>query len=141
MTRTLLRDRALQGAAAAECPADYARWCGPAAVASYLGITRTEAARALESVQARSKRSTRTTWVQGISRLLWVEHQRPLQWFGPGNLPTLAAWLREGEGATGEYIVLAAHHFMHTRDGKVIEANGYLPHRGRVLAFIPLPRS
>ena len=50
--------------------------------------------------------------------------------------PTLTAWLRSH--LKGEYVVRTGHHFVHVRDGEIVECNGLPAKRGRVTHYITI---
>lgn len=105
-----------------------ARYCGPAVVASASGLSREEAAERLLEIEPRRRGAFYAKTVNHV--LGWrlrYRYSRPC-W------PTLAQWLRDH--SEGEYIILASHHFIHVKDGEVLEDNGRTPMRGRVLEVL-----
>lgn len=51
--------------------------------------------------------------------------------------PTVSQWLRAHPA--GEYLIIAAGHLMHVRDGRHVEHNGHPTWRGRVTHVLKLP--
>lgn len=110
-----------------------ANYCGPAAVASALGITREEAARRLLEVQPRSRGWFHWRTLAAVLRLGWGRIVR----YPDDDRPTLAAWL-ETDGR--DAILFVSRHFVHVAGGRVVEANGREPRRGRVRVALLLRR-
>jgi len=102
-------------------------YCGPAAVASVLGITRKQAAKKLTPYKSRHCVHIDDIAAAVESTATYVRRR---------NRPTVAQWLRAHP--TGSYVIRAAKHGMHIVDGEVVEDNGYRPMRGRVTHVIEL---
>jgi hypothetical protein len=115
-------------------PEQFARWCGPAAIGSALGVDRREAARRILDV-GRGTRKRGSCTISSLGRVL----RRPVRRTSPGaasSSPTLARWLREHPKA--EAVLRASSHFVHVKNGEVVEGNGWVPRRGRVTHVIYL---
>ena len=130
----------------------FSTYCGPAALASALGVSREDAAARLDS--AAGKRHTSSTNILTIGKALGREVK--LVWnkaltvheLGGGKIrvsgrvsrrairPTLSAWLRENPKAHA--VLRASTHFLHVRNGKIVEANGLVQPRARVTHVIHL---
>lgn len=117
----------------------YAKFCAPAAVASAMGTTRLDAATALREASAETRRGW--TSISGIARALGSVAEEVRKEDGAGrwagarqSCPTLTRWLKDN--STREAILRASHHFIHVRNGQVIESNGWTPKRGRVTHVI-----
>lgn len=106
-------------------------YCGPAAVASALGITREEAWLRLKAVRARKSRGW--VYVSQVAQVLGTRYES----FPKGSRPTVRQWLKAN---TREAILNAAEHFLHVRDGGIVEDNGYRPLKGKVRHVIPVER-
>lgn len=111
-----------------------ATYCGPAAIASALGISRTEAAARLRAHEPRSR--GRFHW-PSIAKVLGIPNPKRPYWrvehYLRDERPTLAAWLREdGRDA----ILFVSHHFVHVQGGRILEHNSWPCRRGRVKVVI-----
>ena len=107
-----------------------ASYCGPAAIASALGVSRAEAAARLCEHEPRSRgifhwpSMAKVLGIRNPKRPYWrVEH------FPRGERPTLAAWLWED---ARDAIVFVSRHFVHVKGGHIVEDNGWPCRRGRV---------
>jgi hypothetical protein len=108
----------------------YAGWCGPAAVASATGMGREQAAAKLAEVKRPGRGRITSIHTIGAALNLPVLTVR-------GRRPTLTQWVQsDGRDA----IVRASHHFVHIRDGRVVEDNGLRQPRARVTHVILLPK-
>ncbi len=105
-----------------------ASYCGPAAIASALGITREAAATKLLAHEPQSRGLFHWPSLADVVGCVGLCTFRATR-------PTLAKWLREdGRDA----ILFVARHFVHVQGGQVVEDNGYPARRGRVRAVILL---
>ena len=115
-------------------PRAYSAYCGPAVVASVLGITRREAARRLAAIENPTP-SGGTSFV-ALSKVLDSR-----AWTWPATRPvTLRDYVQR---TTREAVVVARvrdPHALHVVPGRVLEANGIVPWRGLVLWYIPIRR-
>lgn len=120
----------------------FQRWCGPAALASALGISRVEAARRILEVQPWAGPSCNLSSMARVAG-------RPRYKVGPvtsdagsgrsrGLLsrPTVAQWIKAHP--TGSYLVRASRHFYHVKDGRIQEDNGIRQLRARVTHYVPM---
>jgi hypothetical protein len=108
-----------------------ARYCGPAVIASVLGITREQAAERLLEHEPSSRGAFYSSALRKVAGL------PPGSTYQPRGEPTLARWLREdGRDA----MILVSTHFVHVSGGEVVEDNGLPKRRGRVRAVTLLPR-
>lgn len=108
----------------------YARYCGPAVVASALGVSRRRAASMLRKAGQAPTRGL--TNIDTIGRVL----RRPVLYTPPHDQLTLTQWLRENPDT--EAVLRASHHFVHVRRGWLTETNGLRQARARVTHVIPL---
>ena len=135
---------------------ELAPYCGPSAVASALGISKLDAARrildARKMLRSRIRGRgwstiTEIAHVCGLRRVVRVFLSPDEHGAGPSyrqryartprmRCPTVVQWLRTNPHR--EAIVLASHHFMHVRNGEIIEANGRAVRRGRVTHVVYL---
>lgn len=107
---------------------EYATYCGPAAVASVLEISRAEAARRLRACGP-GCRAPGATWPVTIGKLLKArvyELQRPI---------TVKEWLRRNRRNA---ILGTNDHVMHVRDGLIVEDNGQ-PSLGSLVKTVIYP--
>ena len=116
-----------------------ARFCGPAAVASAFGITRDMAARIL--LMTRTHKNEGTTSVNEIAAAFGLTYTRVFD-YKPTLHPTLATWLRENRCRNALVRVGGNRngHFVHVKDGFVIEDNGVYSKKRRVTHAIFLDR-
>lgn len=114
----------------------YPTYCGPAVVSSVLGITRDEAARRLRKAHPRNGKNGMTSYVPELAKVLAADVKIPVlprtEWgmTSASTLPTFARWMREHP--KGEYVLRLSEHYVHVRDGKIIEDNNNHKRRGRV---------
>lgn len=111
-----------------------ARYCGPAAIASALGISRQEAAERLLQHQPRSRGRFKWESIAGVLGIT-LSPQLParIKRCKPHARPTLAQWLKtDGRDS----ILFVSSHFVHVRGGKVVEDNSWPCRRGRVKVVI-----
>jgi hypothetical protein len=123
----------------------FSTFCGPAAVASALGISREDAAARLDA--AAGIQHTSSTNIHTIAKVLKrpcdrVVNESALGWGrahpgysnrrydGSRMRPTLAQWLRVNRRI--EAVLRASNHFVHVRNGRIIEANNMVQMRARV---------
>lgn len=103
----------------------YSRWCGPAVVASALGITREEAARRL----AEGRKYVRSyTKMSRIGEVVGRPVEQRKDWL------TFTQFRKANPGRS--YIVRASRHFIHVHKGRIREDNGLPKARGRVTHVI-----
>jgi len=103
-------------------------YCVPAAVASALSITKLDAVQRLQKIEPNSRGCYHAmSYATVLGKQAW---RYPGPW---RNRPTLARWLREHKR---EAVISAAHHAMHVKGGKVLEGNGHVPMRGRVVDVV-----
>ena len=129
--------------------ADYADYCGPAVVASVLGVARIEAARRLASI--RQPENGWGTHPFDVACLLGrrvvvtetADRARPMsgtECVGVRTYvkkrPTLARWLCENPEE--EAVVMAADHLIHVEGGRVVEDNGIPRGRHHARLYIPI---
>ena len=111
-----------------------ASYCGPAAIASALGISRYEAGALLLGHEPRSRGIFH--W-PSVAKVLGIRNPKRPYWrvesFPRGERPTLAGWLREDRR---EAIVFVSDHFVHVNAGRIVEHNGRPCRRGRVRVVI-----
>lgn len=115
-----------------------ATYCGPAAVASALGITRDEAAERLLAVRPTSRGRFHWWHLAEVlfGRPMTKKNNTPREGIiRYTHKPTLAGWLRED---ARDAIVFVGGHFVHVRGGVVVEDNGWPMRRGRVWVAILL---
>lgn len=123
--------------------ADLAQYCGPTALASALGTTRTAVTTRLFIENEIDIDGA--TELEGISRLLGAEiHWQP-QWFsgrrGMLRYPTVSQWLREHP--VGSYVLLvytgpSERHVLHVAEGEVAADSNHSSLRSRVLGYWPV---
>ena len=109
-------------------------YCGPAAVAACLGITRQAAA---ERLLAERPRSRGSFFWRNVARAVGIKNGRdnPRVTYYPkwNGRMTLAKWLQlDGRDA----IIFVSSHFVYVKGGKVVEDNGWPARRGRVKVVI-----
>lgn len=113
----------------AQAPVRYRDFCGPAVVASALGVSRARAARMLCAIDP----AVDATSIYAVERIMGT---RAYRWpWRPG--PTLRRFV---ERTPRECIVSAGKrpaHFLHIAPGRVIEDNGVYVPRARVEWVIP----
>ena len=115
-------------------PSNFHEFCGPAVVASRLGISRREAARRL--LEQRNRRLVKPedredymdhgyTGDDELLRLMKLAKvcSRNARWVYPKRMMTFAVWLRERR-STRDALVIVAQHVIHVRGNTVIEDDG-----------------
>ena len=115
-----------------ETPRAYSAFCGPAVVASVLGITRREAARRLAAVDAPTP-SGGTSHV-ALSKVLGSRIRCPVRPL------TLRNYVRRTRSETVVVVRVREPYALHVAPGRVLEANGVVPWRGLVLWYVPIHR-
>jgi hypothetical protein len=127
-------------------------FCVPAALASALGVSRTEAAAWIQANAPGAVCADGAVYTRRMAPALGVAFQT-LSWDyaraqkgsrsyrsqSSTGYPTVAQWLQENPGR--EAILTAGFangHAMHVRNGQIVEDNGRPARRARVVGFIPL---
>ncbi len=104
--------------------------CGPAVVASVLGIHRLDAADKLRQIKKPTGKGNNITQMLAIGKVLNLPVHKILT-----QRPTLIQWLH---GNRDEMILRASSHFYHVRNSEIIESNGLIQPRARVTHIIQL---
>lgn len=127
-------------------PKDYHTYCGPAAVARILGVTRETAAAMLlliRSKTGRPRRSGETTYQEMLLVLKFMgavpPQRRWRMYHAPARArPTLRQWIRAHPKETA--LVTASNHAVYVSNGEVLEDNGRPALKGRMQGVLKLSR-
>ncbi|MGE0278318.1 MAG: hypothetical protein AB7R40_23225 [Nitrospiraceae bacterium] len=125
-------------------PRDYHTYCGPAAIARILGVTRETAASILLLIRTKTGRARRggeTTYKEMLLALKFMGAVPPRRRWKFYNAPakerpTLRQWLKAHPNVRA--LVTASNHAIYVDGGRIIEDNGRPALKGRMQGVLRL---